>query len=60
MKRLWTLLGLIAVLVALAQGVSPPPAEAALEGCSVTFCQRCAGDCCPTSNGGCQCVANCS
>ena len=58
MNRLWTLLGCI-VLVALVQGTVPRPAEATSEGCSVTFCQRCAGDCCPTSTGGCKCVANC-
>jgi hypothetical protein len=59
MKRLWTLLGVVAVLIALAQGISPQPAEATFEGCSSTFCQRCAGECCPTSTGGCKCLVSC-
>ena len=60
MKRIWTLLGSCAVLAILAFGSVPRPAEAGLRGCSVTFCQKCAGDCCPTSTGGCVCVADCS
>jgi hypothetical protein len=59
MKRMWTLLGVSAVLIALTQGLAARPAEATLEGCTVTFCQKCAGDCCPTTTGGCRCVAIC-
>jgi hypothetical protein len=59
MKRVWTFLGSCAVLVILVYGFAPQPAEAELEGCTVTFCQKCAGDCCPTTTGGCRCVAIC-